>query len=352
MPPGKAVKKKLLFGVMTLVIALVVVAICGEVLARFRGIEPWDPHPIGIVVEPGGRYFQKHPTLGYSQLPGSFIVSMPQTGLVNRVTHLDDTLRITRPLESYADDLRGREGIWLFGGSFTYGWGLNDEETFAWLLQEAFPDREVVNFGVPGYGTLHGLIQLREALRTREAPATAIIVYATFHDMRNTFLRKHRKTLVQGNRLGPLALPFARLDRDGRLHIEMADVVYREFPLMRVSAFAHLLAEFYDDSIEDRFIGSEEVTRAVFLEFQRICEENGIELLVAAVDDWSGTAMPGFLAENGIPTVEIWVDMSDPRYLNLRDVFRHPNGLANRTYAERIESFLRDDPGRFLKEGG
>lgn len=345
-------KRKLVFGAVTLAIVLVVIAICGEVLARLRGIEPWNPQPIGIFVEPGGHYFRKHPALGYSHLPGSFTVTMPQTGLIYRVTHLDDTLRITRPLESYADDDAGKEGIWLFGGSFAYGWGLNDEETFAWLLQEAFPEYEVVNFGVSGYGTLHGLIQFEEALRTREPPATAVIVYATFHDMRNTFLRRHRKTLVQGNRLGPLALPYARLDRDGHLKLEMAEVVYREFPLMRVSAFAHLLETFYDNSIEDRFIGSEEVTRAIFLEFQRVCEENGVELLVAAVDDWSGTAMPGFLAENGIPTVETWVDMTDPRYVNLRDVFHHPNALANRVYAEKIERFLRDDPDRFLKRGG
>ena len=131
----------------------------------------------------------------------------------------------------------------------------------------------------------------------------------------------------------------------------MLEVSLGETAAHLVSALAHLLVRFYDNSIEDRFVHSEEVTRAIFREFHRICKESGVELLVAAVDDWSATSLPGFLAESGIPTVEIWVDMSNPDHVNLRDVFRHPNALANRIYAEKIESFLRDDPGRFLKSG-
>ena len=115
MGPRANTKKRLVFGAMTLVIVLVAVAVCGEILARFAGIEPWDPQPLNLVVEPGGRYFGQHPTLGYSNLPGSFTVTMPQTGLTHRVTHRDDTLRITRPLDRNTDDAGGRDGIWLFG---------------------------------------------------------------------------------------------------------------------------------------------------------------------------------------------------------------------------------------------
>jgi hypothetical protein len=341
--------RKLAFAAATFAVALIVIAICGEILARLSGVEPWDPRPIGVVVEPGGRYFQQHPTLGYSHLPGSFTITMPQTSLTYHVTHLPDTLRVTHPLETYAAGGSGKEEIWIFGGSFTYGWGLDDDETFPWVLQESFPEFEVVNFGVSGYGTLISLLQFEEALARGRRPRIAVIAYATFHDMRNTFLRRHRKGLVQGNRLGPLVLPYARLDAEGQLEIRMADSVYREFPLMRRSALAHLLDTFYNHRIEDRFVDSAAVTRAILTEFQGLCEENGIRLVVAGIDDWRGTPMPGFLEERGISFVEIWVDLSDPRYVNSRDVFHHPNALAHRLYARRIEEFLRDDSGRLPK---
>jgi len=38
------------------------------------------------------------------------------------------------------------------------------KKTFPWLLQERFPQYEVVNFGLNGYSTVQSLIQLREAL--------------------------------------------------------------------------------------------------------------------------------------------------------------------------------------------
>lgn len=107
------------------------------------------------------------------------------------VTHLPDTLRVTRPLsECHREDRR--EAIWVFGCSFTHGWSLNDEETYPWVLQQRLPDYQVVNFGVSGYGTLHSLMQFREALRTRDKPKAAVVAYGFLHDRRNTFLRARR----------------------------------------------------------------------------------------------------------------------------------------------------------------
>jgi len=73
------------------------------------------------------------------------------------------------------------------------------------------------------------------------ANLVVVLAYASFHDVRNTFVRLRRKDAAPANALGPLVQPFARLGADGRLHFSMADVVYREAPLMRVSAVAHAL---------------------------------------------------------------------------------------------------------------
>ena len=40
----------------------------------------------------------------------------------------------------------------FFGGSFTFGWGLNDNETLPYLIQYYFRDWKIKNYGISGYG--------------------------------------------------------------------------------------------------------------------------------------------------------------------------------------------------------
>jgi hypothetical protein len=93
------------------------------------------------------------------------VVTLPG-GYSFTVTHFPSKLRITHPLATYTDR-RSKPEIWIMGCSFTHGWSLNDQDTYPWLLQARLPQYVVVNYGVEGYGTLHALLQLREALTTQ-----------------------------------------------------------------------------------------------------------------------------------------------------------------------------------------
>ena len=63
----------------------------------------------------------------------------------------------------------------LVGCSFTMGWAVADDETWAWRLQELRPDVEVVNRGVGGYGTLQSLLLLEQLLgRDGQRPARVL----------------------------------------------------------------------------------------------------------------------------------------------------------------------------------
>jgi hypothetical protein len=153
------------------------------------------------------------------------------------VTHLQNTLRATQPIDNYsaADE---KPEIWIFGCSFTHGWSLNDEETYPWLLQQRFPDYQIVNFGVSGYGTIHSLFQYRDALRMKR-PRLAILAYARFHDERNTFARNWRKSIAPKNNMGALKIPYALLSKDGTLQYLDADLYYKELPIMNQMALSH-----------------------------------------------------------------------------------------------------------------
>jgi lysophospholipase L1-like esterase len=315
-----------------------------ELLLRWRGVEPWRPPRISIQVEPGGRFFQRHPTLGYTHLPGSFRVTLPGP-YTFRVTHGDDTLRITQPPAAPA----ARDAIWIFGGSFTHGWSVNDEDSYPWRLQQRMPDYEIVNFGVTGYGTVHSLIQFREALERRERPRIAVIAYGSLHDVRNTFLRKRRKSVLAMNRLGPLVQPVARIGRDGKLQIEVARVVYRELPGMRRSALVHFVEQRYND-VEDRIHHSRDVSKAIIGEFRELARAHGVELLLVGIlpdgvnllfDYEPNTSeLLRWAEQRGIATADISVDLTRPEYLNLPHDF-HPSALAHERHAEKLEAALR-----------
>jgi hypothetical protein len=307
-----------------------------EVALRARGLMPWsgvDTAVSSIRVEPGERFFQPHPVLGYAHIPGKFVVTLGggEKRLRFNVTHLSDTLRITRPVEGGEPGTAAKDEIWIFGCSLTHGWSVNDEQTYAWLLQERFADLIVVNFGVSGYGTVHSLLQFREALK-RKTPKVAVLAYAYFHDERNTFARTRRKAVAPWNRLGPLVQPYARLDASDQLQYYLADVEYSEFPLMRQLAFAHFLETSYA-RLERIWLRSHAVSEALVLEMARLAREQNVHFIVANI---SGPPSLSFPEHARIPVViDIAVDLARPENTNM-PFDPHPSALAHAQYAARL----------------
>src|SRR5215813_6241834 len=84
-----------------------------EAIVRSTGYAPWRLFYISIQVDPGGKFFRPHPTLGYSHIPGRFRVTLG-SGYAFDVTHGPDTLRITHPL----DRPKQQREVWIFGCSF------------------------------------------------------------------------------------------------------------------------------------------------------------------------------------------------------------------------------------------
>jgi hypothetical protein len=319
-----------------------------ELVVRAKGVRPWNANGVTvptIEVEPGGKFFQSHPQLGYTHIPGTFNVTL---GLTNQsavgpgdpdhlrftVTHLPNTLRVTHPVRPAAADA-SKPDIWIFGCSFTHGWSVNDDQTYPWLLQERLPEYNVVNYGVSGYGTIHSLLQFREALKTR-TPSVAVLAYASFHDERNTFARSRRKVIVPFNKLGPVVQPYARLDRAGDLRYYVSTVVYPEFPLMRHLALAHFLEIKYDNR-ESTWLRSHQVSEALIVEMARLARANGVTFVVANIN---GTPQLDLPAGENIPIVDIALDPRIPENTNL-PFDAHPSAAAHVKYAARLEAFLK-----------
>jgi len=330
--------KRVSINVLCFLSSVLIVLILGELILRTQGHQPWEIEKLNIRVEPGGKFAKKHSKLGYIHFPGHFKVILKDNYSFT-VTHGADSLRLTEPFRTDIIE-KERKEIWVFGCSYTHGWSLNDDETYPWLLQKEFPKYKIVNFGVGGYGTLQSLIQFREALKTRRKPAMVIVAYAAFHDIRNTFLRIRQQSIVPFNKLGPLIQPYGRFDRNGKLNYYMADVEYREFPLMRYSAFVHLLEKQFN-KIEMHFSKSHKVSRAIMEDFYTLASKNNIQFVVAGIDLRSDKMLE-HLDELGVSAVNISVDKKMKQYNNLPHD-PHPSAEANRVYARKLSTYLKEN---------
>lgn len=336
------VSKRILFNLILVFGLIFVVCQLGESGARLRGIKPWTPDTMDMSVEPGGGFYAPHPTLGYSNLPGKFVITQHNGTYTWRATHLDSTLRITRPLETYGEGQPAKDEIWIFGCSWVYGWALNDHETLPWTLQERLRDYEIVNFGAGAYGTIHSLIQFREALERGEKPRVAVLTYAWFHNERNTYIRMWRKETAPYNELGSVLFPSARIDGSGALRYKMVEVEYAEFPFMRSSALMHAIEMFYNRNVEYHLSKTEAVTKALIREFYNLCRKEDIGFVLAGLDDYYKTVeVLNHFGRMGVPAVDISIEDFDDGYRNL-PYDPHPNAGAQEIFAGKLESFLKD----------
>jgi hypothetical protein len=69
----------------------------------------------------------------------------------------------------------------LFGGSFTFGEGLDDKDTIANLLQERLPHWRVFNYGVRGHGTAQNYLYLRQVMARWPNTRACVVGFITDH---------------------------------------------------------------------------------------------------------------------------------------------------------------------------
>lgn len=333
-------QKKILFTVSYILFLAVFIIVISEIILRWKGLQPWQPVTISMKVDPGGKLFDKNPTLGYANIPGKFTVTLSD-GYSFKVINLPNTLRITHPLSTYGE-ARQKGEIWIFGCSLTYGWSLNDQETFPWLLQERFPEYEVVNFGVNGYSTVQSLIQFREALAEGRVPKVVLLNFAIWHDDRNIFSRNWRKIITPLRNFGQLFYPYARFDQHGKLHYYLGEVNFHPFPLMRYSALINYLEQNYD-KIEERYYQRIDVAKSLLLEFANTAKKDDIPVVIDGITYSQVTRkILSWVRQAGIKAVDISVDLNIKENTNYPHD-GHPGPLANRKYADKLEAFLKEE---------
>jgi hypothetical protein len=268
------------------------------------------------------------PVVGYACIPGVHQIALVkgQVRLDFRVIIGDDGYRITSRFPAAP----GAQELWISGCSFTWGLGVNDEETFPWLVQAAMPALRVRNLGGSGYGTVQALLQLRHAEEDGlPLPKIAVVVYNDFHLERNVAAPPFLRMMNKSNAFEPAraSVPTASLDSHGALQIAW-------LPLFQG------LPDPWPDPAPDYEV---RVTTAILDDIRTLCRRHGIIPVFAIQSRPSGDLVLEHARQTGYVIADLWIDLDErasTRY-RLVPVDRHPNPRAHAAYARKLLAALR-----------
>lgn len=310
-------------------VAIVASGALAESVARFAGYRPW-PSWEGLVGD-NQRLHRLDPIRGWEKAPGSFPRKNSDRELT--VTHWPNDSRATAENRKASD-----RRIVLLGGSFTYGFGLSDSETFAWLLQEDAPDIEWLNLATKGYGTYQSLLTLeRYFVAEKVSPLLVIYGFNWFHERRNVAADPWQYGMAASSPSVRLPMPYVVLGPEAQL--ERRVHIYPDWPLKRASAAVALAERAYNRlQISSRAERAPTVMRALLLEMDRLTRDHGSRLLIMVLG-------PRYDYFEFFEQAQLtFVNCKPPNYsseMTLPD--GHPSPARNRHYAECLGSRLRLD---------
>lgn len=168
--------------------------------------------------------------LGYSAQAGEYTHIFQKKQLLDEDWQsLKTKVTINKDGSRWTGDIsvEGLPKIYIFGDSFVFGTGVNDEQTFASLLQNAMPSFEVKLFAFGGYSLTQAYIRF-EKLKQLIRPQDIIVLgYSDFFDIRHVSapsrvqeinewtLRVYPKLMRNKN----LFLPKAWLSKKGEIEV-------------------------------------------------------------------------------------------------------------------------------------
>ncbi|MEM8891596.1 MAG: hypothetical protein AAGD28_26700 [Bacteroidota bacterium] len=336
----KGKRKKILY----YIYLLLIFAPCLEIALRILQYEPYRQEEFLIQASPT-QCLIPHPTLGFALNPGSFSVQINQAKPYT-VTHGPDSLRVTHA-SSLADSL---EKIFLLGCSYTYGMGVDDTESFPYLLQEAFPKYMIKNFGVPGFGNVQSYLQLESEILKGNIPKLVILNLVDFHLERNVLTPDYRKNLHMGfarsseeikDKMKPGRIPFI-LSSEEELILgwESWDSVYQNWRGRESLASVNLF-----QSIADRWereaLDPTTQSLQLFEAFQALCEKHEIIFCISNLRaNKTSEELLEAISELGIDTLDMGLDLLSTDFSSLPED-SHPNTSAHRHYFKKISVYLQ-----------
>ena len=166
--------------------------------------------------------------MGYSTAPGEYTLTFLRKypndeaweSLKTKATINNDGSRWTGNINS-----ENLAKIYIFGDSFVFGVGVNDEQTFSYLLQSAMPNYKIILYALGGYSLTQAYLRFENIKDEITASDIIILGYAGFFDRRHvlspSWLKEIHSFRIQNPDLPMIyhTLPKASLDGSGAIVI-------------------------------------------------------------------------------------------------------------------------------------
>ncbi len=265
-----------------------------------------------------------NPLIGHVHKPNSSMRLMNVMVDIN-----SDGLRDREYPVSRGDEYR----IIFLGDSLTFGWGVEQEDTFQYILEEnlnAHRPTEIINFGTGNYNTEQE-VNLFIEKGLKYGPDKVVVFY---------FINDAEVTPVKSNLwfLGYsefISFYWSRVN----------SMMNNYFPS---NSFKDYYSALYDEN-QEGWINS----KKALLQLKEICRENGIHLQVVLLPELHDTKNQIF--DNVYNKISLFLENNNIDYINLADLFKdqgnemelwvsyddaHPNKLAHRKIAESTKEFI------------
>ena len=335
----KTVTKRVATNLTVLFVAILFTLGLCEGLLRILGFQPWQ-YRTSDVNEP--TMLEPDPVLGWRNKLGNYVLPRyDASGEDVTLTFLDRGRRRTRMALTSA-----HEQLIFVGGSYTQGWALNDEDTFAWKVQEQYPEFDVLNYGTGGYGTYQSLLALEQELPHLSSPKHVFYGFIFHHEVRNTASGRWLRQLMEYSLRGHTELPFGTVNEKNGLQ-RHSPTRYLELPLRESFALVAFVERAYMKLKSwRRFNQRREITEQTMLQMKRLTEVYGAAFTVVILTspDEPREHYLKFSRENDIHCIDCVVECTDCLYDLPRDMMiagdGHPNAELNARWADCIERAL------------
>ena len=320
------------FVVVLVVFAIAVSLAAAELLLRARGYGPWRPR-----LAPGNRpeLGEPDPVLGWRNKPGKYVFD----GYANPEDKITVTIESDGRRSAGPAPAEPKARVAFVGDSITMGWAISDWETFAWKLQQRFPDVAFSNYGTGGYSTYQSLLLLRRFFAT--GGRADLVVYGFYDDhlKRNVAEYSTIEPRILRAHFDPWTAPFCLTDDHGKL-VEYPPEPMVLWPLRDSLASVYFLEQTY---VRERGARRAEhtwgVAEQVALAMDQEARQHGARFVFLFLNSkpYPQIRYTKFLRSHSIPVIDCnrpfrlqWIVVNEA----------HPNGLLNTEWAECIEKAL------------
>jgi len=321
-------------GLLVFVQALFILIAVEFILHIIRG----DSSPLTLI-NPNPRPHDPDKQLGWVLKEGVYTQAINDTFWT--ATHLNRYGRTTKKHSS--TDTTGKPIISIYGDSFTYGDCLDDSFTFPYLIQTKLSDFNVLNKGVGGYSLVQCYLSLKRDIALGVKPKVVILNTASFINMRNVahpVWLSYLFSELQYQKVSQINLPYLESDGDSfKIKFISGNSIRRGLLLYRVSSVYKTLRDWVTTKQAPSFKNQSASSAYMIGKFHQLSKEYDFHLLVTYFTDDDGmNESLRVCKELNIDTVNLAVPLNG--YYSIPNN-SHPNSIANKLYAQKIVSALR-----------